>query len=50
MNNSLAREQEVYLSRIAAVFNKLKEEGKKGFIPFITAGDPDLRTTLQTHN
>jgi tryptophan synthase alpha chain len=47
MNNSLAREQEVYLSRIAAVFNKLKEEGKKGFIPFITAGDPDLRTTLK---
>jgi tryptophan synthase alpha chain len=41
----LAREQEVYLSRIAAVFNKVKEEGKKGFIPFITAGDPDLATT-----
>jgi tryptophan synthase alpha chain len=47
MNNSLAREQEVYLSRIAAVFDKMKEEGKKGFIPFITAGDPDLPTTLE---
>ena len=45
MNNSLAREQEVCLSRIAAVFDKVKEEGKKGFIPFITAGDPDLATT-----
>jgi len=33
------------LSRITAVFNKMKEEGKKGFIPFITAGDPDLKTT-----
>ena len=45
MSNSLAREQEVYLSRIAAVFDKVKEEGKKGFIPFITGGDPDLATT-----
>jgi len=45
MKNSGAREQEVYLSRIAAVFDKMKEEGKKGFIPFITAGDPDLATT-----
>jgi tryptophan synthase alpha chain len=35
------------LSRIAAVFGKMKEEGKKGFIPFITAGDPDLPTTLE---
>jgi tryptophan synthase alpha chain len=47
MNNSLAREQEVSLSRIGAVFDKVKEEGKKGFIPFITAGDPDLPTTLE---
>ena len=45
MNNSLAHEQEVYVSRIAAVFDKVKGEGKKGFIPFITAGDPDLPTT-----
>jgi tryptophan synthase alpha chain len=33
------------LSQIAAVFDKVKREGKKGFIPFITAGDPDLETT-----
>jgi tryptophan synthase alpha chain len=33
------------LSRIAEVFAKLKREGKKGFIPFIVAGDPDLETT-----
>jgi len=33
------------LSRIAAVFDKIKRGGKKGFIPFITAGDPDLETT-----
>jgi len=33
------------LNRIAATFAKLKREGKGGFIPFITAGDPDLATT-----
>jgi tryptophan synthase alpha chain len=33
------------LGRIAASFTTLKREGKKGFIPFITAGDPDLATT-----
>ena len=33
------------MGRIAASFTTLKREGKKGFIPFITAGDPDLATT-----
>jgi tryptophan synthase alpha chain len=33
------------LSRITETFAHLKREGKKGFIPFITAGDPDLETT-----
>lgn len=33
------------MKRIEDVFNSLKREGKKGFIPFITAGDPDLQTT-----
>ena len=33
------------MGRIADGFTKLKLEGKKGFIPFITAGDPDLATT-----
>ena len=33
------------MSRISAAFAQLKREGKKGFIPFITAGDPDLATT-----
>jgi len=33
------------LGRIADSFTRLKAEGKKGFIPFITAGDPDLATT-----
>jgi tryptophan synthase alpha chain len=33
------------VGRIADVFNSLKQQGKKGFIPFITAGDPDLATT-----
>lgn len=33
------------LSRIAETFSELKRQGKKGFIPFIVAGDPDLDTT-----
>jgi tryptophan synthase alpha chain len=33
------------LGRIFSVFAQLRQEGKKGFIPFITAGDPDLATT-----
>src|SRR5256885_16491013 len=33
------------MSRISDAFGKLTKDGKKGFIPFITAGDPDLATT-----
>ncbi len=33
------------MSRIAAQFARLKRDGQRGFIPFITAGDPDLTTT-----
>lgn len=33
------------MSRIAETFAKLRRENRKGFIPFITAGDPDLATT-----
>ena len=35
------------MGRISEAFSNLKREGKKGFIPFITAGDPDLLTTGQ---
>jgi tryptophan synthase alpha chain len=30
------------MSRIAQTFQQLKTDGKKGFIPFVTAGDPDI--------
>ena len=33
------------MGRIADAFNSLRQQGKKGFIPYITAGDPDLATT-----
>ena len=33
------------MNRIDAKFAQLKEAGQKAFIPFITAGDPDLPTT-----
>jgi tryptophan synthase alpha chain len=33
------------MSRIRDTFVDLKRSGRGGFIPFITAGDPDLRTT-----
>lgn len=32
---------------IAAKFAELKDRGQKAFIPFITAGDPDLETTIR---
>ena len=35
------------MGRIEAAFSELKREGKPGFIPFITAGDPDLDTTAE---
>jgi tryptophan synthase alpha chain len=35
------------LGRIEDAFSQLKREGEKGFIPFITAGDPDLDTTVE---
>jgi tryptophan synthase alpha chain len=33
------------MSRISDVFARLKSEGRGGFIPFVTAGDPDLSVT-----
>lgn len=33
------------MSRIDGAFERLQREGVKGFIPFVTAGDPDLATT-----
>lgn len=33
------------MTRITQTFEKLKAEGRKAFIPYITAGDPDLATT-----
>ncbi len=35
------------MSRIKQVFAKLKQQGKPGLIPFITAGDPDLATGVE---
>ncbi|RKY70537.1 MAG: tryptophan synthase subunit alpha, partial [Candidatus Latescibacterota bacterium] len=33
------------MSRMSEKFQALKERGEKGFIAYITAGDPDLDTT-----
>src|SRR6266508_3361766 len=33
------------MTRITAKFEQLRREGRKAFIPYITAGDPDLATT-----
>jgi tryptophan synthase alpha chain len=35
------------MTQIAQTFERLRSEGKRGLIPFITAGDPDLATTRQ---
>ena len=33
------------MTRIESKFKNLKREGRKAFVPYITAGDPDLETT-----
>jgi tryptophan synthase alpha chain len=35
------------MTRIEKTFAQLKSEGRKGFIPYITAGDPNLDVTYQ---
>ena len=35
------------MSRISQTFAALKRDHRRGFIPFITAGDPDLETTRE---
>ena len=35
------------MSAVDKLFAKLKADGKKAFMPFITAGDPDLKTTSE---
>jgi tryptophan synthase alpha chain len=34
------------MSRLAATFARLKKEGRSAFVPFITAGDPDMETSF----
>lgn len=34
------------MGRITDRFDQLRRQGRKGFIPFVTAGDPDLETSL----
>jgi tryptophan synthase alpha chain len=34
------------MTRIEKTFARLKSEGRKAFIPYITAGDPNLGITL----
>lgn len=38
------------MSKIDAQFAKLKTENRKALMPFITAGDPDLETTIELMN
>ena len=35
------------MSRIVDKFDELKQAGRKAFIPFVTAGDPDFDTSVQ---
>ena len=35
------------MGRIESSFRKLKREGRKAFIPYLTAGDPDIETTAR---
>jgi tryptophan synthase alpha chain len=42
---SAIRNPQSDMTRITAKFEQLRREGRKAFIPYITAGDPDLATT-----
>ena len=35
------------MGRIEETFSELSRQGRKGLIPFVTAGDPDLQTTAE---
>src|SRR5262245_64649498 len=35
------------MTRIEKKFDELKSQGRKGFIPYITAGDPSLEITFE---
>jgi tryptophan synthase alpha chain len=39
-------EPSIIMSRLAAKFAALKKEGRAAFVPFITAGDPDMETSF----
>src|SRR5690349_9835918 len=34
------------IAAMSRISNQLTTQGRKGFIPFVTAGDPDLETSL----
>ena len=34
------------MNRIDRLFSRLRADGRKALMPFVTAGDPDLETTL----
>jgi len=46
-DTNCAPEWSTRLSRIEDTFRRLKEEGRGGLIPFITAGDPNIDTTRE---
>ena len=35
------------MGRIATTFDRLRQQGDAGLIPFIVAGDPDMETTAE---
>jgi tryptophan synthase alpha chain len=35
------------VSRLADTFARLKQEGRAAFVPFVTAGDPDMETSFE---
>jgi tryptophan synthase alpha chain len=44
---SYLRQQSSRMNPIDALFQKLRAQGRKAFITFVTAGDPDLPTTVR---
>src|SRR5438445_8960522 len=41
------RQKTTFMNPIDILFQRLRSQGRKAFIPFVTAGDPDLSATAQ---
>lgn len=47
VSDKTSNEEDMFMNRIDKRFDELKQKNKKALITFITAGDPDIETTVE---